>query len=94
MPRIARTVFAGVPHHITQRGNRRAEVFFEDVDRSRYLEISNTWNGSANAICISDPSADLQSQKKGSVPFPMTSGMEQQKTCMRESSFYEELVTS
>ena len=24
MPRLARSVFAQVPHHITQRGNRRA----------------------------------------------------------------------
>lgn len=39
MPRIARTVFAGIPHHITQRGNRREPVFFSDDDRRRYL----TW---------------------------------------------------
>lgn len=38
MPRIARTVFAGIPHHITQRGNRRGDVFFDDEDRSAYLE--------------------------------------------------------
>jgi putative transposase len=37
MPRIARTVFAGIPHHITQRGNRRGPVFFTDDDRVRYL---------------------------------------------------------
>ena len=37
MPRIARTVFAGLPHHITQRGNRRDDVFFTDEDRYRYL---------------------------------------------------------
>lgn len=41
MPRIARTVFAGVPHHITQRGNRREDVFFTDADRAAYL----TWLG-------------------------------------------------
>ena len=38
MPRLARTVFAGVPHHITQRGNRRENVFFADEDYSVYLE--------------------------------------------------------
>ena len=38
MPRIARPVFAGVPHHITQRGNRREDVFFNDEDRAAYLE--------------------------------------------------------
>jgi len=37
MPRVARTVFAGVPHHVTQRGNRREKVFFSDEDRQRYL---------------------------------------------------------
>ena len=37
MPRIARTVFAGIPHHITQRGNRREPVFFTNDDRVRYL---------------------------------------------------------
>jgi putative transposase len=28
MARIARVVVPGVPHHITQRGNRREPVFF------------------------------------------------------------------
>jgi len=38
MPRLARSVFANIPHHITQRGNRRDDVFFIDDDRSIYLE--------------------------------------------------------
>ncbi|MBI3044788.1 MAG: transposase [Betaproteobacteria bacterium] len=38
MPRLARPVFSGVPHHITQRGNRREKVFFSDADREAYLE--------------------------------------------------------
>ena len=37
MPRLARTVCAQVPHHITQRGNRREQVFFTDEDRQAYL---------------------------------------------------------
>ena len=37
MPRIARVVVPGLPHHVTQRGNRRADVFFDDADRRRYL---------------------------------------------------------
>ena len=37
MPRVARAVFAGVPHHITQRGNRREDVFHTDADREAYL---------------------------------------------------------
>ena len=39
MPRHARTVFANMPHHITQRGNRREDVFFDDGDRQTYLEL-------------------------------------------------------
>lgn len=38
MPRLARTVFAHVPHHVTQRGNRREDIFFSDEDRQTYLE--------------------------------------------------------
>lgn len=37
MPRLARTVYPGVPHHVTQRGNRRDDVFFSDEDRHTYL---------------------------------------------------------
>jgi putative transposase len=37
MPRQARTVFAHLPHHITQRGNRREDVFFTNTDRQMYL---------------------------------------------------------
>jgi putative transposase len=37
MPRVARYIFAGVPHHVTQRGNRRGRVFFSDADHQVYL---------------------------------------------------------
>ncbi len=37
MPRLPRAVFAGFPHHVTQRGNRREPVFFDDEDRLVYL---------------------------------------------------------
>jgi putative transposase len=37
MPRVARLVVEGVAHHVTQRGNRRQDVFFSDEDRKRYL---------------------------------------------------------
>lgn len=43
MPRLARTVFAGVPHYITQRGNRREDVFYTDEDREIYLEWLKTY---------------------------------------------------
>jgi putative transposase len=37
MPRLARSVFAKMPHHITQRGNRGEDVFFTNEDRHVYL---------------------------------------------------------
>ena len=49
MPRMARVVVPGVPHHlpspglrkagVTQRGNRREDVFHTDADRRRYLAL-------------------------------------------------------
>jgi putative transposase len=39
MPRIARIVVPGAPHHITQRGNNHQDVFFVDEDRLAYLDI-------------------------------------------------------
>jgi putative transposase len=39
MPRVARIVIPGCPHHITQRGNNRQDVFFVDDDRRVYLEL-------------------------------------------------------
>ncbi len=39
MPRVARIVIPGLPHHITQRGNNRQDVFFVDQDRIKYLEL-------------------------------------------------------
>ena len=38
MPRIARAVAVGYPHHITQRGNYRQTVFEKDEDYLQYLE--------------------------------------------------------
>jgi putative transposase len=37
MARISRIVIPGVPHHVTQRGNRKEKIFFEDGDHARYL---------------------------------------------------------
>jgi len=39
MPRIARIIAPGYPHHITQRGNNRGTVFFDDEDRRTYLKL-------------------------------------------------------
>jgi len=39
MPRIARVVLPGLPHHITQRGIRRFDVFSDKADRRLYCEL-------------------------------------------------------
>ena len=39
MPRRARVVAVGVPHHVTQRGNNRQQVFFSDAHRRLYLAL-------------------------------------------------------
>ena len=39
MPRIARVVAAGYPHHITQRGNYQQKIFSDDADRIKYLSL-------------------------------------------------------
>ena len=39
MPRIARVVAVAVPHHVTQRGSNRQQVFFSDAQRRFYLTL-------------------------------------------------------
>jgi len=39
MARLARVVIPGLPHHVTQRGNRREAIFFEDGDHEVYLDL-------------------------------------------------------
>ena len=43
MARIARVVAPGMPHHVTQRGNRRLQTFFGDEDYQAYLELMSEW---------------------------------------------------
>jgi putative transposase len=45
MARIARVVVPGYPHHVTQRGNRRQETFFEKDDYHAYRELMAEWCG-------------------------------------------------
>ena len=45
MARLARLVIPGLPHHITQRGNRRQQAFFNDGDYKAYLELMVEWCG-------------------------------------------------
>ncbi len=39
MARLARAVFPGHPHHVTQRGNGRAQTFFSDADYVLYRDL-------------------------------------------------------
>lgn len=39
MSRLARVVVPGLPHHVTQRGNGRAQVFFGDDDYALYRAL-------------------------------------------------------
>ena len=39
MARAARIVIPGEPHHITQRGNNKQNVFFTNQDRTAYLRF-------------------------------------------------------
>jgi putative transposase len=56
MARIARAVAPGMPHHVTQRGNRRQQTFFNDEDYLAYLELMSEWCSKYNvkiwAYCL------------------------------------------
>ena len=39
MPRIARIVAVGYPHHITQRGNYQQKIFLDEADLRKYLSL-------------------------------------------------------
>jgi putative transposase len=43
MARLARVVAPGLPHHLTQRGNRRQQTFFCDEDYESYIELMSQW---------------------------------------------------
>lgn len=56
MPRIARAVAGGYPHHIIQRGNNRGQVFFDKDDRTKYLSLlkkySDKWKARILVYCL------------------------------------------
>ncbi|MDY6823023.1 MAG: transposase [Thermodesulfobacteriota bacterium] len=45
MARMARVVAEGMPHYITQRGNRRQQTFFSDDDYQAYIDLMAEWCG-------------------------------------------------
>lgn len=56
MARLARLVLPDVPYHVTQRGNRRQQTFFEDGDFALYRDLlaeGAWWSGAAVwAYCL------------------------------------------
>lgn len=52
MPRLARVVLPHVPHHITQRGNRRLPIFFSDEDRAAYLTLVAEAGAAHGTACL------------------------------------------
>ncbi len=45
MARLARLVVPGLPHHVTQCGNRRQQTFSNDEDCTAYIELMADWCG-------------------------------------------------
>ena len=43
MARLARVVAPGLPHHVTQRGNRRQKTFFCEKDYVAYIRLMKEW---------------------------------------------------
>ena len=39
MARLARIVIPGLPHHVTQRGNRRGQTFFQEGDDALCFDL-------------------------------------------------------
>lgn len=52
MARLARIVVPGIAHHVTQRGNRRQEVFFSDEDYAAYRELLATACTAHDVRCL------------------------------------------
>jgi putative transposase len=58
MPRIARIVAPGYPHHVSQRGTNRSVIFFDEKDRTFFLSTLNHWTEKTGtrvwAYCLMD----------------------------------------
>ena len=52
MARLARVVIPNLPHHVTQRGNGRARVFFSDDDCACYLTLLKSACAAAHVRCL------------------------------------------
>ena len=56
MARLARIVVPGLPHHVTQRGNRREAIFFKEGDHEIYKDLlaeqARKWHVEVWAYCL------------------------------------------
>ncbi|PWR24662.1 transposase [Zavarzinia aquatilis] len=52
MARLPRVVIPGVPHHVTQRGNRRQPVFFSEADYAFYRDLVAASCQAAGVRCL------------------------------------------
>jgi REP-associated tyrosine transposase len=63
MARLARAIVPGLPHHVTQRGNRRQQTFFRTEDYLLYLALMAEWCGRCDvevwAYCLMSNHAHL-----------------------------------
>lgn len=61
--RLARVVVPNIPHHITQRGNNREDIFFDESDWHHYLswlkEYSKRYGLEVWAYCLMSNHIDL-----------------------------------
>ncbi len=60
MARLARVVVPGLPHHVTQRGNRRERTFFEDGDS---LSIRGWCQGDGYRVGFGEVEGTIMSAK-------------------------------
>lgn len=56
MARMARIAVSGFPYHVTQQGNRRQSVFFQEEDYRTYLGSSGSKD--VAGACRCGPTAD------------------------------------
>jgi putative transposase len=68
MPRIARAVAVGYPHHVIQRGNNKQKVFFDKADKEMYLSLLKRyalkWNSPILAYCLMSNHVHLLTRPK------------------------------
>jgi len=70
VPRKLRIQFPGALYHVTSRGDRRQDIFLDDVDRQDFLKtLAEAWQQAADAAGASRaPLRSLPLQAKAGPP--------------------------